>query len=212
MKRIAWHSRPKWVHFAIMAVIGLSACAGAGTASSNTPVPTLAPVTPVKGPAVVIVDVAPLRSGPGVEFEPVGVLAEGEIVTLVGSSPAKDWYRVTLPTPQGGINEAWVSAEFIAPIRPTSTPLPSWTPSAMPSPTSTRKPTSTLVPPATPTDTPTAAGTRTRTRAATPTLVSPATPTPTPIAEPATDTPTLVPPATPTDIPIEPTVAPPRRL
>ncbi len=130
MERVTRHERPKGVTFAIAAVIGLSACAGAGTADNNRSVPTQVPVTPFKAQAVVIVDVATLRSGPGVEFEPVGALAKGEVIALLGASPARDWYLVTLPTPQGGTNEAWISAEFIAPITPTAPPISTDTPVA----------------------------------------------------------------------------------
>jgi uncharacterized protein YgiM (DUF1202 family) len=68
-------------------LIALSACTSGETAPDSTPSPpTKVQITPVQEQLVVIVDIANLRSGPGVEFESVATLEQGTLIETKGVS------------------------------------------------------------------------------------------------------------------------------
>ena len=104
-------------------------------------------VLPFSGQYSVIADIANLRAGPGVEYEQVGTLGKGDVVTLDGIRATGDWYRTTMG--------AWIVASFVVPAdeaatvtntpalertrtsTPSATPLPTPTPGVTPVPTMT---------------------------------------------------------------------------
>lgn len=65
---------------------------------------------------VILADQATLRAGPGVSFDNVGSLKQGTAVEGTGQTLDGDWYRIR--NPEGGVEEAWVSAEFVGPELP----------------------------------------------------------------------------------------------
>ncbi|TEU11755.1 MAG: SH3 domain-containing protein [Anaerolineales bacterium] len=110
-----------------------------------TPIRTLAP-TP-QPPAEVTAEALNLRAGPGVSYDKVGLLHQGEGLTVTARTEAGDWLAVTLLDG----TEGWVSAAYVdlhipldaiavageipatpTPAAPTPTPTP-----AAPTPTLT---------------------------------------------------------------------------
>lgn len=149
------------------------------------------------GRFAVMADVAPLREGPGVTFERVGTLEQGEHFEIDAAAGDGDWYRLQ----ESGL---WVSAVFVQEVLETPTETPTGTMTVVPIDTPTT--TTTPLPEATE---PTATATATTSGASasetarpaplptnTPTLVVIDTPTWTPTAQPI-DTPTHTPTATP---------------
>ena len=98
-----------------------SGCAPAPTAGMVTTLTPAIQVTPVVGQAVVIVDVAPLRSHPDTQAETVRSLSEGDVIDLLGVSPSKEWYLVKEVVSPAGQSEAWILAAFVEQIG-TATP------------------------------------------------------------------------------------------
>jgi hypothetical protein len=103
-------------------------------------------VTPISGQFVVVSDIANLRSGPGVEFELVATVANGDIVVTDGLSADGDWYRL--------IDGIWIGAGFLSRVQEepiesfvtstevfelpdTLTPIPTLLATATPLPTTT---------------------------------------------------------------------------
>jgi hypothetical protein len=72
-----------------------------------TPIRTLAP-TP-QPPAEVTAEVLNLRAGPGVSYDQVGLLDQGEGLTVTARTEAGDWLAVTLLDG----TEGWVSAAYV---------------------------------------------------------------------------------------------------
>jgi uncharacterized protein YraI len=175
-----------WIVFAALLCLGVACRRGSTPTPTATPAPTARTPLPY---GEIVVDDAPLRSGPGSEHDVVGRLKRGDTVQLL--SVQGEWYEVASPGIEGS---AWVFRallrETAAPAAPTATRTPTQTP--LP-PTATQTPTWTV----TPTAQPTARPSPTPTHTPTPTLPPPPTPTPTGTATP-THTPTLPPPPTPT--------------
>ena len=71
----------------------------------NTPVPTATPSIS----AVVITQLANIRSGPGTSFNAVGALAQDEVVVVVGRNADSSW--VKMKTQKGTLG--WVFAELL---------------------------------------------------------------------------------------------------
>lgn len=125
--------------------------------------PTLMPlvlITPLSLQAVVISDSAPLRSGPGIDYDQAGALSRDQVVNVKGISVRNDWYLIGIPGYQPVSGQIWVSSELIEVVTPsvqptsTSTPFvsylntqtaPTITPTLIP-PSGT--PTPTITPPA----------------------------------------------------------------
>jgi len=193
--------RPSWLITLAGCLLILVACGIAGSGGNTaTPAATAIQITPVSKRLVVIGDVANLRAGPGVAFAQVGTLTRGTTISVVGVTPAGDWYQIMLPELQQGINQAWILSEFVGPL-PTATPTRTTTPTPMPTNLS-----------ATATITPTTLGPVPGAPEPLETLVLPSetplsapheTLTPEPLASPElpSATATLLPIATPTDIP-----------
>jgi hypothetical protein len=64
--------------------------------------------TPSGPTATVLVDLN-VRSGPGVQYDRVGFLLEGESAAIIGRNPDSSWWKITCP-PQAEGAECWISA------------------------------------------------------------------------------------------------------
>ncbi|NDJ61246.1 MAG: SH3 domain-containing protein [Chloroflexi bacterium] len=121
-------------------LLSLTGCDDLPTATpevTNTPVPTLT-ATPRPFPTPTVCSVAAtganIRTGPGLNFDIVGVLRSGTLLQALGLSPDGIWYAVNF----GGA-QAWISSTVsvllgpcgglpVLPSPPTPTPSPSITP------------------------------------------------------------------------------------
>ena len=101
------------------------------------PPATVVPVTPAPGEPVVIVtapDGVNIRSGPGTEYEVIGILPQNTQAPLIGRSADGQWWVVAIqaaPDGQGWVAAAYVRAENAenAPvILPPGAPAPTATP------------------------------------------------------------------------------------
>jgi hypothetical protein len=63
------------------------------------------------GPYVMVPDLVNVRTGPGTQYDKVGVLIQGQTAPALGRSPGGDWIQITYP----GVpdNLAWVYAPFV---------------------------------------------------------------------------------------------------
>jgi hypothetical protein len=100
---------------------------------TGTPAPAATP----EGPTVIVLVDLNVRTGPGVQYDRVSFLLEGENARIIGTDPASGWWKIECPprTPVTGV-ECWVSSgdSFstavntagvpIAEIPPTPTPVP----------------------------------------------------------------------------------------
>jgi serine/threonine protein kinase/uncharacterized protein YgiM (DUF1202 family) len=175
--------------------------------ATDTPRPTFTPsetLTPTPAtPIAIAFRSLILRAGPDLDYARVGVLAENEAVTLLGTTEDGEWYEVQLADGQ----IAWLSSSFVrtagnlnlvsfieAPtFTPTytDTPMPTLTPSATLTPTATFTPSATPTFTLTPTSTPSPTPTFTLTPTATPSFTAAPTRTFTPSNTPTeTATPT----------------------
>ena len=64
----------------------------------------------------VVLRVANLRSGPGLTYEIVGKAQPGEVLTIVGATPAQDWYLLA--------DGCWIAAFLVQPNSPVSPTAP----------------------------------------------------------------------------------------
>lgn len=101
--------------------------------SENENTPAIAPTVtfpagstpvPLEGSVRVLVDLN-IRSGPGVRFDRVGFLRQGEIVPITGRDEASGWWRIPCP-PTAGSAACWISggAQYtrLEAVSPTVTP------------------------------------------------------------------------------------------
>lgn len=101
----------------MVCVLLLAACAVSGEsleeiAPSNIKIeapPTIV-ITPLSARYEVVVDIANLRSGPGIEFPEVGKVSEGDIINVNGILADDNWYRLE------GKEETWISAAFVSSV------------------------------------------------------------------------------------------------
>jgi uncharacterized protein YraI len=143
MKRFATFSLFFWLL--------LAACSNAPAAATATPSPVLiatatlrptatpfrtatppaatstATVAPVTGQATAPVNVRPRPSLIG---EPLGLLAAGESVQVIGQNASGNWYRILYPSAADGTG--WVAADFINIINPKDVPIVATPPAAEP--------------------------------------------------------------------------------
>lgn len=84
-----------------------------------------------QGPKIVVPDRVFVRAGPGVYFDQVGVLIQGQEAPAVGRSPAGEWIQIIYPGIEG--NLAWVYAQLVR-IEPVSVTLPVVEPPPTPGP------------------------------------------------------------------------------
>lgn len=84
-----------------------------------------------EGPVVLVPsDFVNVRTGPGLEYDKVGVLVQGQTAPAIGRSVGGDWVQIRYPGVEG--NVAWVYSGFIRVIGtgllPTVVPPPTPTP------------------------------------------------------------------------------------
>jgi uncharacterized protein YraI len=139
--------RTVWQGLAAVALsLGLllvSALAATARASGLSQPPTVSiPTvtgTPL-GPMIVVPDQVNVRSGPGTEYELVGVLIAGQRAPAVGRSFGGDWIQIEYPGVPG--NVAWVYSPFVVLDPPgSSLPVVEPPPRATPEATATIDPT-----------------------------------------------------------------------
>jgi uncharacterized protein YraI len=138
-----------------------------GESAAATPTPTSTPATPSPTvpttPSLTTKTDLNVRSGPGTQYDLLGLLPAGVTVEIIGRDEARQWWQIRFSPAEDGIG--WVAADPAfsttanvdnvpvaqAPPTPTGTPTPTNTPVP-----STSTPTLTSVPASpTPTDTPT---------------------------------------------------------
>ena len=91
------------------------------------------------GPMIVVPDQVNVRSGPGTEYELIGVLIAGQQAPAVGRSVGGDWIQILYPGVPG--NVAWVYSPFVV-LDPPGATLPI----LEPPPTATARATATIDP------------------------------------------------------------------
>jgi len=120
--------------------------------ATATPIPPTA--TPIPGPGdadAASTDILNVRSGPGVQYEIISTLAEGEQVTLLGRNDDASWLYIQK---SDGL-EGWVSADYLIinstidvaalPVKE-APPLPTPAPTPTPAPVPTAGPGPVIVP------------------------------------------------------------------
>ncbi len=105
----------------VTTIIYLSACGGLATESATIPAPTVILVNVINMPGVVIADLVPILSGPGVEFDQVFTIPQGTSITVVGKSADDQWYMVSLPGYSGSPRGLWIPVNLVTIISPTET-------------------------------------------------------------------------------------------
>lgn len=82
----------------------------AATSAAQATVGPTVTGTPI-GPYVMVPDLVNVRTGPGTQYDKVGVLIQGQTAPALGRSPGGDWIQITYPgVPE---NLAWVYAPFV---------------------------------------------------------------------------------------------------
>jgi len=89
---------------AIMLLVLAPRAAVANASLQATAIPTVTGTPP--GPMVVALEQVNVRDGPGVLYNPVGVLIAGQRVPALGRSPGGDWIEISYPGAPGGVG--WV--------------------------------------------------------------------------------------------------------
>ncbi len=161
--------------------ITVNAISGPG-GGEDTPTPTFTPGTPTATvstlPSLTTRTDLNVRTGPGTEYDLVGLLPSGTSTEITGRDESRQWWQIRFEPAAGGVG--WVSADSafsttsntenvpVVQIPPTPTGTPTQTPTPTPTPTDTPVPptptlTVTSVPP---TETPTATPTSTATEEA----------------------------------------------
>ena len=148
----------------------LTAVGGAPT-DADTPTPSLTPETPTAtvptNPSLTTKTDLNVRSGPGIQYDLLGLLPAGVTVEIIGREETRQWWQIRFSPAADGIG--WVAAdpEFSTTANVDNVPVAQFppTPTGTPTPTlrypATNTPTVTTVPPTpiptgTPTLTPTA--------------------------------------------------------
>ncbi len=90
-------------------LLALAATRPAPVAQQPTPVPTVTS-TPT-GPFILVPEQVNVRSGPGTNYDLIGVLISGQTAPAVGRSPGGEWIQIVYPGVPG--NVAWVYAPLV---------------------------------------------------------------------------------------------------
>jgi hypothetical protein len=77
--------------------------------TNTPPLPELTPIFTPETFALVEVNLN-VRSGPGTQFEKIGLLVAGSKVTLRGRNSDGSWWQIVYPSAPGGLG--WIAAEF----------------------------------------------------------------------------------------------------
>jgi hypothetical protein len=150
---------------------------------SSTPEPSLPPtkkivVVPVQKKGEIKINNTILRAGPGVDYDQIGTMDEGEIVDIVGMTEEDGWLKIEITDAEEN-GDIWVSSAFVSFLsevassgsdseEPLDVETPIHTTTAVmitirAPETTTSLPTATMIPPDTPTDRPTASASPTAT-------------------------------------------------
>jgi len=143
---IAPARQPGWQILGVtaLAAVLLSIPAAVSTARaadlSQPPTVSIPTVTGTPlGPMIVVPDQVNVRSGPGTEYELIGVLIAGQQAPAIGRSVGGDWIQILYPGVPG--NVAWVYSPFVV-LDPPGATLPI----VEPPPTATARATATIDP------------------------------------------------------------------
>ncbi|MBI5292896.1 MAG: SH3 domain-containing protein [Chloroflexi bacterium] len=145
----------------LLALAGLNSGLLLAAQLPQLPTETLQPTATFGGPTVFVSEQVNVRSGPGTNYDQVGVMVAGQTAPALGRSQAGEWIQIEYPGGPG--NRAWVFALLVAlragtvdalpvvgpPPTPTLPPTPTFelgTASASTA-TATRLPTFTPAPP-----------------------------------------------------------------
>lgn len=102
------------------------------------PTETLRPSPTLGGPFIEAIERVNLRSGPGTDYDLIGVLIAGQPAPALGRSPGGTWIQIHYPG--GPDNKAWVFADLVRLNGVTRDKLPT----VQPPPTPTLQATATL--------------------------------------------------------------------
>ena len=80
------------------------------TVAAGTQAPLEATPTPA-GPTGSVIQRLNIRSGPGTNFDTLGMLDPNQVVFLTGKNSTASWFQITYPTGPGG--HGWVTAQYI---------------------------------------------------------------------------------------------------
>jgi hypothetical protein len=83
------------------------------TPEPPSPTPILINIVQIQRTGVIVANVAVLRSGPGIDYERVGTLENGEDVKIVGKTTKGDWLLIEA-SGQEESNQVWVSSDFVS--------------------------------------------------------------------------------------------------
>lgn len=92
--------------------VGVAVAAPTGYAPGAYSTETLQPSATYSGPTVFAADQVNIRSGPGVQYDLIGVMIAGQTALAIGRSAGKDWIQISYPGGPGGI--AWVYAPLVS--------------------------------------------------------------------------------------------------
>jgi hypothetical protein len=84
-----------------------------------------------EGPMILVPDQVNVRTGPGVEYDQVGVMISGQRAPVVGRSPGGNWLQIRYPGVPGDL--AWVFTALVR-LEPPGATLPIVEPPATPTP------------------------------------------------------------------------------
>ena len=80
------------------------------TVAAGTQAPREATPTPA-GPTGSVIQRLNIRSGPGTNFDTLGMLDPNQVVFLTGKNSTASWFQIAYPTGPGG--HGWVTAQYI---------------------------------------------------------------------------------------------------
>jgi uncharacterized protein YraI len=97
-------------------------------AVSVLPAPRLQPyVTPIpppdNWPFLIAVEALVVRSGPGMDYTPYGVISGGTSLQAIGISPDGQWWQVGLPAEIDGSGQGWVHAYSVQAYHANNVPV-----------------------------------------------------------------------------------------
>jgi uncharacterized protein YgiM (DUF1202 family) len=81
---------------------------------------------PVSRSVIVDFDGAPVRNGPGVDYDQIGNISEGKQLEVIAVSSDGNWYQVTPPETIKNMNpdwEVWISVLYTAELVPPGFPM-----------------------------------------------------------------------------------------
>ncbi|HLF03314.1 MAG TPA: SH3 domain-containing protein [Anaerolineales bacterium] len=101
----------------VVGLFGVAAFNALQLHAAQLPTETLQPTSTFGGPTVYAPDQVNIRSGPGTNYDQVGVMVAGQSAPAIGRSLAGEWVQIEYPGGPGG--KAWVYALLIS-LRETS--------------------------------------------------------------------------------------------